>query len=441
MENFTDSEFVGGATEATVDARLPVIRPPALRGEVIDRDFAAWLVEEARVKGLDLVGPDGVLAGITKSVLEAALDVEMTAHLGYEAHAAEGRGSGNSRNGRPPKTVRSEIGDIELRIPRDRNGTFEPVTVPKNARSVGRFAEGIISLYGKGLTTGEIQRHLEETYGTEISKETISQITESVIGELNEWQSRPLEAVWPVIFIDAIFVKIRGGQVANRPIYVAMGVNLLGQREVLGMWVGPTGGEGAKFWGTILSELKNRGIVDVCFVCCDGLKGLPQSINATWPEAIVQTCVVHMVRATLRYASKADWQALTKEMRVIYTSATVEAAETEYLEFTEKWGERYPAIIKMWDDKWAEFVPFLKYPPEIRNVIYTTNAIESLNSRFRRATRVRGHFPTEQSALKVLYLTIRDRNPRGGNPTGRVRNWKQALNAFAMFFGDRIIIN
>jgi transposase-like protein len=417
-----------------------VVPPPAGAGP-LDREWAEWLVDSARAEGLELVGPDGVLAGITRQVLEAALEAELTDHLGYEKHSPLGRGSGNSRNGATAKSVHTGVGKLRVRVPRDRNGSFEPAIVPKGARRLDGFGEQVISLYSRGMTTGEIQGHLQEIYGTSISRDTISRITDAVVDELTEWQNRPLDPVWPVIFIDAIYTKIRDGQVANRPIYVVMGVSTQGQRDVLGMWVGPTGGEGAKFWGGVLTELRNRGIVDVCIACCDGLVGLPDAINATWPEALVQTCVVHLVRNTLRYTGVKDWPKLAADMRTIYTAPTIEAAEARFEEFCERWAERYPKAIDVWRRRWAEFVPFLAFPAEVRDVVYTTNTIESLNARFRRAIYVRGHFPNEQAALKVLYLTIRTRDPKGGNPVAQTPNWKRALNAFAMHFGDRITIH
>jgi len=325
---------------------------------------------------------------------------------------------------------------VTIEVPRDREGEFDPVIVPKHARRLDGFNESIISLYAKGLTTGEISAHLFEIYGAEVSKDTISRITDAVAPELTEWQNRPLDRVYPVIFIDAIRVKIRDGAVANRPIYVALGVNLEGERDVLGMWVG-TGGEGSKHWLGVLSELKNRGVDDVFIVCCDGLNGLPESINATWPRADVQTCVVHLIRNTLRYTPQNKWPAIMKDVRPIYTAPTLDAATERFAEFEEKWGAEVPAVIKLWRDAWSEFIPFLSFPAEVRSIIYTTNTIESLNARFRRSTKVRGHFPNDQAALKVLYLTIRRTDGRGGNVVGKVRNWKSVLNTLAIHYGDR----
>jgi transposase-like protein len=399
--------------------------------------LAEQLVARAREEGIDLVGPDGFLTRITKSVLEAALDVEMTDHLGYEAHDPSGRGSGNSRNGTTRKTVQTDVGPVTIEVPRDRAGDFEPVVVPKHQRRLDGFNESILSLYAKGLTTGEIADHLREIYGAEVSRDTISRVTDAVNQEVAEWQQRPLDRVYPVVFIDAIVVKIRDGAVANRPIYVALGITLEGERDVLGLWVG-TGGEGSKHWLGVLSELKNRGVDDVLIVCCDGLTGLPEAITAIWPRADVQTCVVHLVRNTLRYTARQNWAKVTTDLRRVYTAPSLDAATERFQEFEEKWGTKYPAVIRLWRDSWDEFIPFLSFPTEVRSMIYTTNTIESLNARFRRSTRVRGHFPNEQSAIKVLYLTIRRTDGRGGNVVGIVRGWKSILNTLALHYPDRI---
>ena len=420
-------------TTSTVD-------PPAVTEES-DRELAEQLVERARSEGLELTGPNGLLTGLTRRVIETALETEMTEHLGYELGDPAGRGSGNSRNGRSSKKVHTEVGPVEIGVPRDRAGTFDPQLVPKHSRRLEGFNEAIVSLYARGMTTGDIQGHLRQLYGAEVSRELISKVTDAVVEEMAEWQSRPLDAVYPVLLIDAIFIKIRDGSVANRPIYVVMGINLEGQRDVLGMWVGPTGGEGAKQWLGMLTELKNRGVADACIVCCDGLKGLPEAIVATWPQATVQTCVVHLVRNSLRFASKADWAQVTRDMKAMYTAPTVEAAETQLAEFAERWAAKYPAMVGVWERAWPEFVPFLAFPVEIRKVIYTTNAIESLNARFRRATRRRGHFPNEQAALKVLYLTIREKVPSRSNAVGKINGWKSILNALTIHYGDRLAVN
>jgi len=402
------------------------------------RDWADQLVARARSEGIELTGENGLLTAMVRQVLQTGLNVELAEHLGYEPYAAEGRGSGNNRNGSYPKRVTTEIGQVEVEMPRDRLGTFEPATIPKHVRRLDGLTGNIISLYAKGMTTGDIQSHLAEIYDTEISRETISKITDAIVEDMNAWQQRPLDSVYAVVLIDAIVIKIRGSQVANRPVYVVIGVNMAGERDVLGMWIGPSGGEGAKQWATMLTELRNRGMHDALIVCCDGLKGLPDSIRATWPQATVQTCVVHMVRNSLTYASKKDWSSITKAMREIYTASTVDVAIDRFAQFSDDWKTKYPAMIQSWERSWNEFVPFLEFPTELRKLVYTTNAIESLNARFRRAVRHRGHFPNEQAAMKVLYLVATDRKPNRENLTGQILAWKTILNTLTIHYGDRI---
>lgn len=402
--------------------------------------LAEELVAQARESGIALSGPGGLLSGLTSRVLQTALEAELTEHLGHEHGGVPGP-AGNVRNGHSAKTVRTEVGEVEIRVPRDRAGTFDPVLVPKHARRLTGFDEQVISLYAKGMTTGDIVAHLQDMYGSQVSKDLVSRVTDAVVADLAEWANRPLDPVYPVLLIDCIFVRIRDGQVANRPIYVAMGISLEGERDVLGMWVGPTGGEGAKVWLGMLTELKNRGVKDVLIACCDGLKGLPDAVVATWPQATVQTCVVHLIRNSLRYASKKDWSAVTAGLKPVYTAPTVAAAEARFAEFAQAWRERYPALVAMWERSWSEFVPFLEFPVEIRKLIYTTNGIESLNARFRAAVRRRGHFPTEQAALKILFLTVRERRPNRTNPTGKINGWKSILNTLAMTYGERLTIN
>ena len=409
----------------------------AVSAGVFDPELAQQLVDKARAEGVKLTGPGGLLGDLTKRVLEAGLEGEMDAHLGYEKHAVEGRDGGDSRNGTRTKTVITEIGPVDVEVPRDRDGSFEPQIVRKHQRRMGGVDDMVLSLSAKGLTTGEISAHLDEVYGTSVSKDTISAITDRVLGELADWQSRPLDSIYPVVFIDAIFVKIRDGQVANRPIYVAIGVTVDGERDILGLWAGQ-GGEGAKYWLTVLTEIKNRGVNDVCIVCCDGLKGLPDSIATTWPRAITQTCVLHLIRQTFRLAGRHDWEPIAKALRPIYTAPTEAAARERFGEFTAVWGQKYPAIIRLWDNAWAEFVPFLAFEVEVRRVIFSTNAIESLNARFRRAVRARGHFPSEQAALKCLYLVVRSLDPTGKGRARWTMRWKPALNAFNLMFEGRI---
>jgi putative transposase len=363
--------------------------------DAVDEQLAARLVAQARSQGISLVGPDGLLQRVTKLVLEGALEGELSEHLGYQHGDPAGRNGGNSRNGTRAKTVLTEVGPVELEVPRDRDSTFQPTIVRKRQRRLGGVEDLVVSLVAKGLTTGEVQAHLAEIYGTQVSRQTISTITDRVLEGLAGWQSRPLDAVYPVLFIDAINVKIRDGQVCNRPIYVALGVTTDGERDILGLWAGD-GGEGAKYWLHVLTEIKNRGVGDVCIVVCDGLQGLPDAIATVWPAAVTQTCVVHLLRNSFRYASRRDWAAIAKDLRPIYTAPTEAAALEALAAFAASWEARYPAIIRLWEHAWAEFVPFLAFDAEIRTVIATTNAIESVNARFRRSVRPAATSPTSR---------------------------------------------
>jgi transposase-like protein len=403
----------------------------------VDGPLIEEMVGRARAQGLELTGPNGLLGALTKRILESALEGEITDHLGYDKHERAGQEGGNSRNGTRSKTVLTDIGPVQIDVPRDREGSFEPQIVAKRQRRLGGVEDMVLSLSAKGLTTGEISAHLAEVYGASVSKMTISTITEKVMDGMNEWQNRPLDPVYPVVFVDAIHVKIRDGQVANRPIYVALAVTADGQRDILGLWAGD-GGEGAKYWLHVLTELKNRGVNDVLMLVCDGLKGLPDAVAQVWPATVVQTCIVHLLRASFRYAARQHWDAIAKALKPVYTAATEEAAMERFLEFGEVWGTKYPAIIRLWENAWAEFVPFLAFDPEIRRIICSTNAIESVNARIRRAVRARGHFPHEQAALKCIYLAVMSLDPTG---TGRKRwatRWKAALNAFDMAFDGRL---
>jgi putative transposase len=397
------------------------------------------LADRARAEGLQLTGEGGLLGRLTKLVTEAALQGEMDDHLGYDKHDPAGRNGGNSRNGARAKTVLTEAGPVEISVPRDRDSSFEPQLVKKRQRRLSGVDDLVISLSAKGLTHGEISAHLAEIYGAEVSKQTISTITDRVMDGMAEWQNRPLDPVYPVIFIDCIHVKIREGQVANRPIYVALAVTVDGTRDILGLWAGEHGdGEGAKYWLRVLTEIKNRGTQDVCIVVCDGLKGLPDAVAQVWPQTIVQTCIVHLLRNSFRYASRKDWATIAKDLKPVYTAPSEQAALDRFAEFSEKWETRYPAIVRLWENAWAEFVPFLQFDTEIRTIICTTNAIESINARIRRAVNARGHFPNEQAALKCVYLAIMSLDPTG---TGRRRwsnRWKKALNAFEITFDGRL---
>ncbi len=413
---------------------------PATSPELSEREAVRALVRAARGRGEELTGPDGLLRLITKEVLEAALEEELTEHLGYDKHDPEGRDNGNSRNGSRTKTVLTDnAGPVTITVPRDRDGSFEPVIVPKHKRRLGDVETVILSLYAKGLSTGEISAHFAEVYGASVSKDTVSRITDTVVEQMNDWSSRPLQPVYAAVFVDAIHVKVRDGQVANRPFYAAIGVDLNGRRDVLGLWAGTAGhGESAKFWMAILTELKNRGVADIFFLVCDGLKGMPDSVAAVFPDTTVQTCVIHLIRGTFRYASRKYWDGLARDMRKIYTAATAKAAWAAFEEFEEAWGKSYPAIPKMWRNAWEEFIPFLDYEVEIRRVLFSTNAIESMNARYRRAVTAKGHFPTEQAALKTLYLVTRSLDPKGTGQARWTMRWKPALNAFSVTFAHRM---
>jgi transposase-like protein len=396
---------------------------------------ARELVRQAREQGLSLTGPDGLLKQLTKTVIETALDEELTEHVGHDKHSPSE--TGNVRNGTRTKTVLSDAtGHIEIDVPRDRAGTFEPQIVRKRQRRLSGVDEVVLSLYAKGLTTGEISAHFAEVYGASVSKETVSRITDRVIEEMTDWSVRPLDEVYAAVFIDAIVVKVRDGQVANRPIYAAIGVSLDGERDILGLWAG-TGGEGAKFWMSVLTDLRNRGVRDVFFVVCDGLKGLPDVVTNVWPQATVQTCIIHLIRNTFRLSSRRDWDPIKRAIRPIYTAVNATAARQAFDELADTWGRRYPAITKLWDNAWEEFIPFLDYDVEIRTVLCSTNAIESLNARYRRAIKARGHFPSEQAALKCLYLVTRSLDPTGRGRQRWAQRWKPALNAFSITFADR----
>ncbi len=422
----------------TLVGMSPPSKEPSAQPSREELEAARELVRQARDRGVALTGPDGLLKALTKTVIETALDEELSEHLGYDRHEPVGRNRGNSRNGKRSKTVLTDAcGDVEIDMPRDRDSTFEPVIVKKRQRRLSDVDEVVLSLYAKGLTTGEISAHFAEVYGASVSKDTVSKITDRVIEEMQAWWSRPLERVYAAIFIDAIMVKVRDGQVGNRPIYAAIGVDLDGHKDILGMWAGDGDGESAKFWMAVLTELRNRGVHDVFFVVCDGLKGLPDSVNAVWPLATVQACIIHLIRGSFRYASRKYWDELSKDIKPIHTAVNADAALAALDDLETKWAKRYPAIIRLWRNAWSEFIPFLDYDLEIRRVICSTNAIESLNARYRRAVKARGHFPTEQAAMKCLYLVTRSLDPTGKGRARWTMRWKPALNAFAITFADR----
>ena len=417
----------------TVQTEEVAARRPRVDPELVER-----LMADAGEE-VELLGPDGLLSEMTKAVIERALKTELTVDLGYETGDHAGRGSGNSRNGSYPKTVLTDIGAIDIDVPRDRNGTFEPKLVPKGVSRLNGFNERVIALYARGMTVRDVQAHLREIYGVEVSADLISTITDAVLDELREWQNRPLDAVYPVIYLDAIVCKVRhDGAVRNKAAHIAIGVDTDGRKHVLGIWIETA--EGAKFWLRVITELCNRGVEDVLFVCCDGLKGLPDAIEAVWPQTSVQTCVVHLVRASLRFCSYKDRKAVVAALKPIYRAPNVDVAVEMLDVFEATWGKRYPGIVKTWRDAWERFVPFLDYPPEIRTVIYTTNAIESLNYQLRKVTKTRGHFPTDQALMKLLYLAVRNlgRADRFGDTSSATWHWRAALNQLEIFFPGRL---
>jgi transposase-like protein len=421
-------------TSENVTEQDAVESAAAVSAKAVDDQLIDELVSRAQAEGLQLTGEGGLLQQLTKRLLESALEGEITDHPGYDKHDPAGKNGGNSRNGTRSKTVLTDVGPVEIIVPRDRDGSFEPKTVKKRLTGVD---EMVISLAAKGLTTGEVQAHLAEVYGAEVSRQTISTITDKVLEGMAEWQSRPLDAVYPVVFIDAVHVKIRDGAVANRPIYVALAVTTEGRREILGLWAGD-GGEGAKHWLHILTEIKNRGVSDVLMLVCDGLKGLPEAVETVWPRTIVQTCVVHLLRNSFRYAARQDWDKIAKLLKPVYTAPTEEAALERFAEFADAWGRKYPAIVKLWENAWEEFTPFLRFDTEIRRIVCTTNAIESVNARIRRAVKARGHFPNEQAALKCVYMAIMSLDPTGKGQARWTMRWKTALNAFDITFDGRL---
>ena len=382
----------------------------------------------------EILGNEGLLRELTKRLVERALEGEMTTHLGYEKHATEGRNSGNSRNGSSSKRVKADFGEIEIEVPRDRTGEFDPQLVKKGQRRLPGFDEKVIALYARGMTVREIQGHLQELYGVEVSPTLISNVTDAVLEDVKAWQGRPLDPVYPILYLDAIFIKQRSnGHVRSQAVYVALGINLEGQKDLLGLWMAET--EGAKFWLNVLTELKNRGLRDVLIASVDGLTGFPEAIESVFPQTEIQLCIVHMIRNSLRYVSWKQRKEVAADLRTIYTAATAEAAAQALEAFAEKWDHRFPSIAKIWRQRWEHVIPFFAYPPEIRKVIYTTNAIESINAAIRKVTKKRGAFPTADSIRKVLYLAITKASERWSRP---IKDWRAALNHFAIVFGDRV---
>jgi len=379
----------------------------------------------------DLAGPNGLLKQITKALVERMLAGELTHHLGYEKHDPAGYNSGNARNGKSRKTLKSEGGEIEIAVPRDRNGTFEPVIVSKHQTRWNGLDEKIIALYAMGTSVRDIQGHLQDLYGVEISAALISEVTDEVLDEVKTWQNRPLDNLYPVVFLDALMVKIRHeGRVENRAVYVAIGLNEEGQKEVLGLW--SSANEGAKFWLAVMTELKNRGLRDVYIVCTDGLKGFPQAIEAVFPKAQIQTCIVHLIRASLNYVSWKERRSVAADLKPIYRAVSAEAAAEALAEFREKW-PKHQAVADVWSRNWERVIPFFQFPEEIRKIIYTTNAVESLNFSLRKVTKNRGSFPTEEAAFKLLYLALRN----AAKKWSTVQFWKEAMRQFEMIYPGR----
>ncbi|GAB3726118.1 IS256 family transposase [Nocardiopsis oceani] len=402
-----------------------------------DEALVAELVAKAKAEGIELVGENGLLSRLTKTTLENVLEAEMDTHLGYAKHERSTETAGNARNGTRSKTLTTEAGPVEIEVPRDRDSSFEPQIVRKRQRRLSGVNGIVLSLSARGLTHGEICAHLAEVYDANISKQTISAITDAAMERMSEWQNRPLDPVYPVLFVDAINVKIRDGQVANRPIYVVLGVTAEGERDILGLWAGD-GGEGAKYWAHVFTELRNRGVEDVLMLVADGIKGMTEAVEVVWPRTVVQTCIVHLLRNSFRYASRTDWEKVARALKPVYTAATEEAALERFAEFCEDWGQRYPAIVRLWENAWAEMVPFLAFDVEIRRIICTTNAVESINARIRRAVKARGHFPNEQAALKCVYLALLALDPKGTGRAKWTNRWKRALNAFEVTFEGRL---
>lgn len=381
----------------------------------------------------DLFGQDGLIKQISKRFMERLLEMEMENHLGYAKHALEGRNGGNSRNGKQKKTVKTGNGEIQIEVPRDRASEFEPLLVGKRQTHLKGLDDQVLSLYARGMTVRDIQSHLSELYGTEISRDLISTMTDAVLEDVMEWRNRPLDKLYPIVFVDGFVAKCRlDGRVCNRAVYVIYGIDMNGKKDVLGLYLGEN--EGAKFWLQVLTELKNRGMEDVFILCADGLKGLPEAVEATFPKAIFQTCVVHMVRHSLSYVPHQEKKAVASDLKKIYQAPTVETANSALDDFELIWGEKYPVIVRSWRQNWEKITPFLNFPADIRRVIYTTNIVESLNATLRKSVRNRGHFTTEESLMKVLYLAISGVSKKWTKP---IHNWKSALNRFAIMFPDR----
>jgi putative transposase len=415
------------ARGAVAGAELPPGVRDRLSDELIDELLAGARTEE------EIVGPGGLLADLTRRLVERALSAELTEHLGYEPHEEPPGGTGNARNGTTPKTLATEHGPVAIKSPRDRKSTFEPQIVRKGQRRFEGFDDKILALYSRGLSVRDIEAHLHEIYGVKVGRDLISRVTDAVIEDVRAWQQRPLEDVYPVVFLDCLVLKIReGGTVQRRACYLALGVTVDGDRDVLGMWFAET--EGAKFWMQVLAELKQRGIRDILICCVDGLKGFPEAIEAIFPQTVVQTCIVHLIRHSLKYVPRREREHVARDLKPIYTAIDADAAQHALEVFDDTWGKRFPVITQAWLNAWEHVTPFLAFPPEVRRVIYTTNAVEALNRQLRKAIKTKGHFPNEQAARKLIYLALMNAVPQWT----RTRNWTTALLAFKIHFADRL---
>ena len=424
----------------TKTVQMPAEETTAARrlAEMFTEETLDSLIKDAVKTGTPIDGADGLLNQLTKAVLERALNAELTHHLGYEAGDPAGRGSGNSRNGTTPKTVTTVNGPVRIDAPRDRNGSFEPVIVPKKTRRLNNINSVVLSLYSRGMTTRDIEAHLQEVYGASVSRELISNITEVVVDEIKAWQARPLDEVYPILYIDGLRLRIGdNGVITTKVAYLAIGVDLEGRKHALGCWIQDS--EGAKFWQKVVIDLRNRGVRDILIACCDGLTGLPDAIRSIYPDTVVQTCVVHVIRNAMRFVSYKDRKKVATAMRAIYSAPTVDGAELALKEFDQQFGAQYPGAIDVWHNAWGEFVPFLDYPVELRKIVYTTNAIESINFQLRKITKNRGHFTDKDAAMKLLYLGLRNiSSERGGYSGTGTHNWTVALNTLARLFPGRI---
>lgn len=412
-------------------------KPRARSRERIDPELVDQLLAGADAS--EVLGPDGLLKQLIGSVVERALSAELTEHLGYEPSELRSAEQSNARNGYTPKTLITGHGKVDVQIPRDREGSFEPQLVKKHQRRLAGFDDKVLALYSRGMSVRDVRDHLEEVYGTEVSKDLITRVTDGIMDEVREWRSRRLDPVWPIVYLDAIFIKIRGGAgVTSKAVYVALGMSLQAEKEVLGLWIGDGPGEGAKYWMKVLGELQQRGVEDILVACCDGLVGLPEAIKAVFPNATTQTCVVHQIRSSTKAVAWADRKEVSADLKPIYTAISEDAALDALEAFDKKWGETYPSVSNSWRRNWESIVPFLAFPADMRRLIYTTNAIEGLNRQLRKVVKTRGHFPTDQAVVKVLYMAIKRATAKWNRQ--RPSLWQRAIQQFAIAFPGRVTL-